>query len=607
MTAFDLRAVDLRALNSMTKYPSIPTYHELDPETGGLLDEVTTFRGPVLGTEKVDGTSARIVALTGGGWLIGSREEWLTASGDLIPNPALGIVDALGKVAASIVMPWNADPLTVYYLEVYGGKVGAAAKQYTADPTQVGWRLFDVAVFRDWAEVLSWPREKIAAWRDGGGQPFVDEETLQALAWNLGLDLTPRLFGLPGSEIPTGIQETRDFLTEHSASTRVCARRDGRPFGRDRAPLTGPQCHRQGQVPGLRPDTEAPGRWTVRDVLAEIDAAVDGRCACGCGTALDPNGPSAYYLNANHQSRWQESQATDPQDVYNRPDAAAYPRLDSAPVGLREPVPSATFRRLHLNRMVQSSNPETYWPNADTEDARVEAAWSSGPAIMLDRREPPIEEAWTDDFRDPVVAAGLSLATYGYRRLCHRCGKLGIPRLWIVPSTVRLDWYDQPVVSFEQRRGHGCQFGCGVHRGRPVWAQVRPGDSGGMVVQFTDDPSTGWLTLQARDPFWYGGGDHRSVMDFVWREAELHLEERRRPPCALHGCGEKARETFTVQPRSPLLGRLHLCGRFWDPGDKMELCPQHAYLLRRGEDPAHPGEMVDELVDSPMSLWLVSP
>lgn len=72
------------------------------------------------------------------------------------------------------------------------------------------------------------------------------------------------------------------------------------------------------------------------DVLQRIDEAIAGLCECGCGTGLKAGGPSAYYVDATHQRRWQESQATDPQDVYSRPDAAAYPVCDSAQQRLRE-------------------------------------------------------------------------------------------------------------------------------------------------------------------------------------------------------------------------------------------------------------------------------
>lgn len=81
--AFDVRAVDLGGLNSLTKYPSIPTYHSLDPSNGNLLDDRVGFTAPVIGTEKIDGTNARIISLPDGSYLLGSREELLYAKGDL--------------------------------------------------------------------------------------------------------------------------------------------------------------------------------------------------------------------------------------------------------------------------------------------------------------------------------------------------------------------------------------------------------------------------------------------------------------------------------------------------------------------------------------------
>lgn len=94
---FSLRSCDLNKLNSMTKYPSIPTYHTLGNK-GVLLEETVRFEGEVVLTEKVDGTN-RIILLPDGNFVLGSREELLFAKGDLIGNPALGIVDALKSVA----------------------------------------------------------------------------------------------------------------------------------------------------------------------------------------------------------------------------------------------------------------------------------------------------------------------------------------------------------------------------------------------------------------------------------------------------------------------------------------------------------------------------
>ena len=169
---FDVRAADLGALNSMTKYPSIPTYHTLDPKNGSLVEgETVPFTGPVLGTEKVDGTNARIISLPDGNFLLGSREELLYAKGDLIGNPAQGIVAALREVAEGLA-PVDGDVVRVHFLEVYGGKVTAASKQYTGDKA-VGFRLFDVAVIDDYRAVLAKDTAAISAWRDAGGQPWL--------------------------------------------------------------------------------------------------------------------------------------------------------------------------------------------------------------------------------------------------------------------------------------------------------------------------------------------------------------------------------------------------------------------------------------------------
>lgn len=73
------------------------------------------------------------------------------------------------------------------------------------------------------------------------------------------------------------------------------------------------------------------------DVLDLIENAVDGLCACGCGTQLSPDGPSAYYASPECQRRYLARQASDPEEVRRRPDAApVYVGRDSARVPLRE-------------------------------------------------------------------------------------------------------------------------------------------------------------------------------------------------------------------------------------------------------------------------------
>jgi RNA ligase-like protein len=207
---FNVRTVDLAKLNSLTKYPSILTYHTLDPKNGGLLEEATAFAGTVIGTEKVDGTNSRVISLPDGCYLLGSREELLYGKGDLIGNPSLGIVEALKETADRLCDGGRAE-IMVYYFEVFGGKVTANSKQYTGEQ-RVSFRLFDVVALREYDALLSQPAAQIAQWRDNGGQSFADEATLERVAAQYELTLTPRLFAVDGADLPRGIPETLAFL-----------------------------------------------------------------------------------------------------------------------------------------------------------------------------------------------------------------------------------------------------------------------------------------------------------------------------------------------------------------------------------------------------------
>jgi hypothetical protein len=224
----------LPKLNSMTKYPAIPTYHAINPANGVLTDEVLpTFFDLVYATEKVDGTNGRIVVTPDGDWLVGSREEWFTARGDRVPNTGLRIAEALAPVAQRLADEDDGAPLTAYYLEVYGHGVGSAAKQYAKSPEQLDCRLFDVAVFEHSESILDMPRERIASWRDRGEQPFVAEAQLRRIAFRRHLSLVPRLFELDCSELPRDIEGMHKLLIDKLPATKVALSDEagGRPEG----------------------------------------------------------------------------------------------------------------------------------------------------------------------------------------------------------------------------------------------------------------------------------------------------------------------------------------------------------------------------------------
>ena len=211
--------IDLRKLNSATKYPSIPTYHQLDPASNGrLLESGNPFAdhdGPVYITEKVDGVNARIICIDDD-WFIGSREELLTARGDRVPNPTLGIVDALCDVAGGLWVD-TGHKIYVYFVEVYGLKPMPGWKIY-GDGSKVGVRLFDVAEVP--LGVLKWPIEQIAAWRDRGGQAYEISPVLSTVRW--GLETVPQPLVVPsGKDLPADLQGMRDFLGHWLPLTRA--------------------------------------------------------------------------------------------------------------------------------------------------------------------------------------------------------------------------------------------------------------------------------------------------------------------------------------------------------------------------------------------------
>jgi hypothetical protein len=234
--SFSIRTADLAKLNALTRYPSILTYHPLDPKQsrsrGKQADvrPLVRFAGSVLITEKVDGVNARLVVAPDGAYLIGSREEFLYARGDLLANPAMSIV-ATVRPFAERVAEQACDPgsIVVCYGEVYGGKVTDGSRQYTGEQ-RLGFRLFDVAVVADWDAHVARPVEQIGAWREGGGQRFVPEETLQRLAGLCGLSTTPRLETVASEDLPQTIDDALEFLAE--VAPRSQAVLDGSAGGR---------------------------------------------------------------------------------------------------------------------------------------------------------------------------------------------------------------------------------------------------------------------------------------------------------------------------------------------------------------------------------------
>lgn len=231
-------AFDFTKINSITKYPSILTYHQLGQKGRLQEDRIDTsiFADDEVVNlyEKIDGENSRIIFLGDGeevDYLIGSREDLLFAKGDRIGNPSGNIAKYFEPLAEEMTIKLKGlKGLLVTYFESYGGKT-RKSKEYTTDRTQYG-RLFDL-FFLDIDELedlLKLPLDKIASWRDNGKQPFYDCDNRSEFVELYSLPTSPLLKTIQGSEMPKTIDETNLWLQQFS-ETKVGINTTGKSEG----------------------------------------------------------------------------------------------------------------------------------------------------------------------------------------------------------------------------------------------------------------------------------------------------------------------------------------------------------------------------------------
>ena len=207
----------LEKLNSVTKYPSILTYHQLGSK-GGLKDELIEEGFPsnvkLYITEKVDGTNGRVVYLNGD-YLIGQREMFVYAKGDRIINS--DIVDVMIPYATDLDEP--EDLFTVMYGEVYGYKIQDGSKIYCPEGNSSrGFRIFDLwqMPIVELDEYLSKASiEQIVYDREHNWQPWFSADELESFAMFRAFDVTPHRKIIDSSEMPISAIDTKKWLEDN--------------------------------------------------------------------------------------------------------------------------------------------------------------------------------------------------------------------------------------------------------------------------------------------------------------------------------------------------------------------------------------------------------
>ena len=219
-----IREYGLDKINSLTKYPSILTYHELGSK-GGLKNELCEGKSfpedeVVEITEKVDGSNSRIIILNSD-FIIGERERLSYAKGDRIITAE--IVPTVLDVANNLdFSQFDENELYVIYGETYGYKINGD-KSYINGSRKRKYRVFDI-----WSmgldsldEVLSKDNSQIASWRDNIGQPYYYTDDLQGFCEILNLDRTPVLAKMNGKDIPKDAIETKKWMEQFRKSQSI--------------------------------------------------------------------------------------------------------------------------------------------------------------------------------------------------------------------------------------------------------------------------------------------------------------------------------------------------------------------------------------------------
>lgn len=211
---------EARKLNTITKYPSILTYHELGKK-GTVIEELTSQYYECLdeeeleGTEKVDGTGSRII-ICGQDYLIGTREEFIYAKGDRIKNDQLNILKNCIPIAERLVNEYNFNKTKLFaiYGETYGENIGRNYKNYGTKESS--FKVFDMWSMKigEVKELLKIDLEKLATWREHGNQPYFKIDKLKEYCKTLKLEKTPVLFTIKKKELPISIEDMYKFLSQ---------------------------------------------------------------------------------------------------------------------------------------------------------------------------------------------------------------------------------------------------------------------------------------------------------------------------------------------------------------------------------------------------------
>ena len=210
MTLDDLiNNYSLEKINTLTKYPSIPTYHKLGKKGQAIESTPEIYDNSLYVTEKIDGQNMRFIYFNDD-YLIGERERLIYAKDDRV------IVSQLTPMMKDIIKDFSFanNIFVVIFGELYGNKIQNGSKIYST--TKRDFRLFDVWVAS--YSTLPWDMNitQIAGWRENNNQPWLSVDELTMFAEQHHFSRVPYLD--VENNMPTNCNDTFNWLKKYDKS-----------------------------------------------------------------------------------------------------------------------------------------------------------------------------------------------------------------------------------------------------------------------------------------------------------------------------------------------------------------------------------------------------
>ena len=210
-----------KRVSTLTKYPSILTYHNFSDTGIGLAPSLVENKlfpaeEDCFVTEKIDGANSRIIVFNHD-YIIGSRDLFLYAKGDRYGDPALNIVNTIKNCADKMVeiLEQQDEFLYVIYGETYGGSINSS-KNYTIDKTY-SYCMFDIAALPlTTAEtILNYGIESLLSWREYKNTHWKTTDELKKLADECQTNIVPYLEVMKGKDMPITLKDTYNWLKQY--------------------------------------------------------------------------------------------------------------------------------------------------------------------------------------------------------------------------------------------------------------------------------------------------------------------------------------------------------------------------------------------------------